>query len=67
VPLAAVCHDGSNTHPDWPAYDEAACTKLQQRWYVVLYSLYVCSNANIDLQDRPIITVRTTCRIFVYR
>jgi len=38
VPLAAVCHDGSTSHPDWPAYDEAACAALQQRWYVVPHS-----------------------------
>jgi hypothetical protein len=35
VPLAAVCHDSPSTHPDWPAYDEAACSQLQQRWYVI--------------------------------
>ena len=36
IPLAAVCHDASNTHPDWPSYDEEACSQLQQRWYVAL-------------------------------
>jgi hypothetical protein len=35
VPLAAVCHDSPSTHPDWPAYDEAACSQLQQKWYVI--------------------------------
>lgn len=33
IPLAAVCHDANNDHPDWPAYDEEACAQLQKRWY----------------------------------
>jgi len=41
VPLAAVCHDGSNTHPDWPAYDEAACAALQARWYAIPHTYIV--------------------------
>lgn len=46
IPLAAVCHDASNTHPDWPAYDEGACSKLQQRWYVVTYPRH-CGDVQI--------------------
>lgn len=61
VPLAAVCHDGSKTHPSWPAYDEAACSKLQSRWYVVSQVRYCLDVlfANEVIQDRPIFAVCT--------
>jgi hypothetical protein len=35
VPLAAVCHNSNSSCPDWPAYDEEACSQLQQRWCVI--------------------------------
>jgi hypothetical protein len=39
VPLAAVCHNSNSSHPDWPAYDEQACSQLQQRWCVILNNI----------------------------
>lgn len=46
VPLAAVCHDSAKTHPDWPAYDEEACSNLQQKWCVMTYTTH-CRDVNV--------------------
>jgi hypothetical protein len=53
VPLAAVCHDGSNTHPDWPAYNEAACTALQQKWYVKYHLLCIIPTLTYPFRTDP--------------